>query len=142
MNIKILLTIALVWSFFFLLNDKILEDDGKMLEGTWVIVEAELGGQKLPDESVKGTKLVLTADKYRYQNDQGDYKLYPAEEIKAMDIIGSEGPNKGKSILAIYELESDKLKICYDLTGKTRPKRFKTEAGTRQFLVTYQREKN
>jgi uncharacterized protein (TIGR03067 family) len=59
-----------------------------------------------------------------------------------MDIIGSEGPNKGKSILAIYELESDKLKICYDLTGKTRPKRFKTEAGTRQLLVTYQREKN
>ncbi|MCI0336595.1 MAG: TIGR03067 domain-containing protein [Acidobacteria bacterium] len=142
MNIKILLTIALVWPFFFLLNNKFLEDDRKMIEGTWVIVEAELGGQKLPDESVKGTKLILTVDKYRYQNDQGEYKLYPAEEIKAMDIIGREGPNKGKNFLAIYELEGDKLKICYDLAGKTRPKKFKTETGTQQFLVTYQREKD
>jgi uncharacterized protein (TIGR03067 family) len=140
MNIKILLMIAFVWPVFLALNHKIIEDDRKMIEGTWVIVEAELSGQKLPDESVKGTRLILTEDTYQYQNDRGDYKLYPAEPIKAMDIIGKEGPNKGKNILAIYELEGDKLKICYDLAGKTRPTKFKTEAGTRQFLVTYQRK--
>lgn len=141
MNIKILLTIALVWPVFLSLNDKIIGDDGKMMEGTWVLVEAEIGGQKLPDESIKGTRLILTEGRYEYQNDRGEYKLYPAAEIKAMDIVGREGPNKGKIFLAIYELEGDKLKICYDLTGKTRPTKFKTEAGTRQFLATYQREK-
>jgi len=140
-NNKSLLTIALVWSFFLLPNGKILRDDRKTIKGTWVIVEAELGGQKLPDEGVKGTKLILTGGKYRYQNDYGDYKLYSSEKIKAMDIIGVEGPNKGKRFLAIYELDGDKLKICYDLAGKTRPTKFKTEAGTMQFLVTYQRER-
>jgi uncharacterized protein (TIGR03067 family) len=142
MNIKILLAIALVWPAFSLPNHKIIADDKKVIEGTWVIVEAELGGQKLPDEGIKGTRLILTADRYEYQNDMGDYKLYPAGAIKAMDIVGREGPNKGKSLLAIYELEGDQLKICYDLTGKTRPTKFKTAAGTRQFLVTYQRAKD
>jgi len=142
MNIKILLAIALVWPAFSLPNHKIGADDKKVIEGTWVIVEAELGGQKLPDEGIKGTRLILTADRYEYQNDRGDYKLYPAGEIKAMDIVGREGPNKGKSLLAIYELEGDQLKICYDLTGKTRPTKFKTAAGTREFLVTYQRAKD
>ena len=142
MHIKTLLTLALVWPLFLSLSHKTIEDDKKMIAGTWVIVESELGGQKLPDEGFKGTKLILTADTYQYQNDRGTYKLYPAEEIKAMDIAGQEGPNKGKTILAIYELAGDKLKICYDLAGKTRPKKFKTEAGTQQLLVIYQRAKN
>jgi len=140
-TIKILLTIALVWPAFLPLNNHSFEEDGKVIEGTWVIVKAELGGQKLPDQGIKGTKLILTEGRYQLQIDQGEYKLYPAEKIKAMDIIGREGPNKGKSFLAIYELQGDTLKICYDLAGKIRPTQFKTEAGTKQFLVIYQREK-
>ncbi|MEN3335481.1 MAG: hypothetical protein V7641_4846 [Blastocatellia bacterium] len=141
MTIKILLAIALVWPVFLPLNNHSFAEDSQVIEGTWVIVEAELGGQKLPDAGIKGAKLILTEGRYRFQNDQGEYKLYPAEKIKAMDIIGREGPNKGKSFLAIYSLEGDRLKICYDLAGKLRPKEFKTDAGTKQFLVIYQREK-
>ena len=133
MKIRILLMITLVWPMFLMLNDKTIGDDSKAIEGTWVIVEAELGGQKL--ESIKGTKLILTGGKYQYQTDKGEYKLYPAEETKAIDIVGLEGSNKGKTILAIYQLEGDRLKICYELTGKTRPTTFKAETGTRQFLV-------
>jgi hypothetical protein len=85
MNIKILLTSALVWPVFLLLNCKINEEDRKMIAGTWVIVEAELGGQKLPDEGIKGTKLILTESGYHYLNDQGEFKLYSAEKIKAKE---------------------------------------------------------
>lgn len=42
---------------------------------------------------------------------------------------------------AIYELDDDMLKICYDLSGKSRPTEFKTSEGTQLFLVTYKREK-
>jgi uncharacterized protein (TIGR03067 family) len=58
-----------------------------------------------------------------------------------MDITGNEGPNKGKTFLAIYELKGDTLRICYDLSGQARPTEFKTKKDTRLFLVTYQREK-
>lgn len=118
------------------------EHDGKMIEGTWVIVEAELSGQKLPEEGLKGSKLILRQGSYRFGDDQGEYKLSPAEKFKAMDIAGRAGPNAGKSFLAIYELKGETLKICYDLAGKARPQEFKTAAGTQQFLVTYRREKD
>ena len=59
-----------------------------------------------------------------------------------MDIISTEGPNKGKTFLAIYELDGDTLKVCYDLTGKSRPTEFKTQKGVLHFLVTYQRAKS
>jgi hypothetical protein len=42
---------------------------------------------------------------------------------------------------AEYELTDDTLRICYDLSGKTRPSEFATKAGTRQFLMTYKRAK-
>ena len=58
-----------------------------------------------------------------------------------MDITGTEGPNKGKTFQAIYELDGDTLKVCYDLSGKGRPTEFKTAEGTQLFLVIYTREK-
>jgi hypothetical protein len=44
-------------------------------------------------------------------------------------------------ILAIYEIDGDTLKVCYDLGGKNRPTEFKTKEGTALFLATYKREK-
>jgi uncharacterized protein (TIGR03067 family) len=58
-----------------------------------------------------------------------------------LDITGTEGPNKGKTILGIYEKTGDTLRVCYDLGGKARPVEFKTEKGTLHFLVTYERQK-
>ena len=65
----------------------------------------------------------------------------PSVKPKAMDITGTEGPNKGKIIQAIYELDGDTWKVCYDLSGKERPKSFKTESGTMALLVVYKRGK-
>ena len=127
------------------------ENDWKLIEGTWIAVTAELSGQKMSETFLKDIKLVLTDGHYTNQNDHGDYKLITEEKPeapkapkapKAMDILGTDGPNKGKTLLAIYELSGDTLRICYDLAGKTRPTEFTTKAGTRQFLVSYKRAKS
>ena len=122
------------------------KEDSKMMEGTWLPVEAELAGQKFPDEVLKTMKLTMSDGKYTVkvgeQVDEGTVKLEPAAKPKAMDITGTEGPNKGKTILAIYELNGDTLRICYDLAGKKRPTEFKTVKDTQQFLVSYKREKS
>ena len=98
-----------------------------------------------PDEIVKSVKLVIKDDKYTVtvgkQTDRGTVKLDTSAKPKTMDITGSEGPNKGKTILAIYERDGDTLRVCYDLSGKARPTEFKTKDGTQLFLVTYKREK-
>jgi uncharacterized protein (TIGR03067 family) len=121
------------------------EKDGKALEGTWVPLSAELGGRKFPDEVLKTMKLVMAGEKYTVtvgaQTDQGTVKLDAAQNPKAMDIKGTEGPNKGKNFPAIYELKGDTLRVCYDLSGNKRPAEFKTREDTQLFLVTYRREK-
>jgi uncharacterized protein (TIGR03067 family) len=118
---------------------------GDSIQGTWLPSAAELGGKMFPDELRKAIKLVVKDDKYTVtvgkKADQGTIKLNPAATPKEMDITGTDGPNQGKTILAIYERDGDTLRICYDLGGKNRPTEFKTREGTQLFLVTYQREK-
>jgi uncharacterized protein (TIGR03067 family) len=119
--------------------------DGDTLEGTWVPTMAELGGKLFPDEARKSIKLVVKGDKYTVTVgkavDQGTIKLKPAAKPKQMDITGTDGPNKGKTFLAIYERDGDTLRVCYDLSGKDRPTDFKTREGSQLFLVVYKREK-
>jgi len=119
--------------------------DAKSMDGTWLPSAAELGGEKFPDEVRKTMKLVIDDGKYTVtvgkNPDRGTVKLDPSKKPKEMDIIGTEGPNNGKTLLAIYEMTDDTLRICYDLSGKARPSEFKTAKDTKLFLVTYKREK-
>jgi uncharacterized protein (TIGR03067 family) len=122
-------------------------DDAKddAIEGTWLPAAAELGGKEFPDEVRKTIRLEVKGDQYTVtvgtQPDRGTCKLNPSAKPKALDITGTEGPNKGKTILAIYERNGDTLRICYDLSGKSRPAEFKTTEGTRLFLVEYKLQK-
>jgi uncharacterized protein (TIGR03067 family) len=120
--------------------------DGDTNDGTWLPSEAELAGKKLPDEIRKTIKLVIEGDKYTVtvgkEVDKGTVKRNASAKPKEMDITGTEGPNKGKTFLAIYERDGDTLRICYDLSGKGRPTEFKTKEGTPLFLVTYKRKKS
>ena len=118
--------------------------DNKPLRGDWIPVKAELGGQPMSDDVLKsismnlgdGTYYVLVAGK----PDIGTYEIEPTAKPKGMLIRGTEGPNKGRNIPAIYEITGKTLRICYDLSGAQRPKEFKSVAGTRLYLVTYQRK--
>ena len=115
------------------------------IEGTWLPVKAELGGKAFPDEVLKTMKLTMSDGKYTVnvgeKIDKGTLKLKPATKPKAIDITGTQGPNKGKTFLAIYQLKGDTLQICYDLAGKQRPKEFKTVKDTQLFFVSYKRQK-
>lgn len=121
------------------------EPKGDTLEGTWLPSAAELGGQKFPDEIRKTIRLEINGDQYTVtvgtEPDRGTCKLKLSAKPKALDITGTEGPNKGKTILAIYERNGDTLRICYDLSGQSRPAEFKTVVGTRLFLVKYKLQK-
>jgi uncharacterized protein (TIGR03067 family) len=120
-------------------------NQNESVDGTWSPAAAELGGKMFPEEMRKAMKLEVKDDKYTVTVgkavDKGTLKRNPATKPKEMDIVGTDGPNKGKTILAIYEREGDTLKICYDLGGKGRPTSFNTEGDPLLFLVTYKREK-
>jgi uncharacterized protein (TIGR03067 family) len=121
------------------------KEDMKMLEGTWLPVSGENAGEKFPEEVMKTITLVIKDGKYSVtvgkQPDKGTVSIDATKKPKEMDLVGTEGPNKDKKILAIYEVTDDTLKVCYNLDGKERPKEFKTKEGTKELLFTYKRQK-
>jgi uncharacterized protein (TIGR03067 family) len=127
------------------LSDEPKDKEIDKVQGTWLPASAELGGNAYPDEVRKTIKLTIKGDTYLVtvgkNPDRGNIKLDSSAKPKALDVTGTEGPNKGKKIPAIYELDGDTWKICYDLSGKARPSEFKTTQGSQQFLVTYKRDK-
>ena len=139
------LCIALVLTLSCITQAKEPKTDARSIDGTWLPSAAELAGEKFPDEIRKTIKLVIEDGMYTVtvgvNPDRGTLKLNPSKIPNEIDITGTDGLNKEKTILAIYELKVDTLTICYDLSGAARPTDFKTEKGTKLFLVTYDRQK-
>ena len=116
--------------------------------GVWKPFKAELGGKGLPDAVIQAMTLTLTAGTYAttiaggQESDHGTYKIDEQANPKRLTITSTNGANKGKSQLAIYEITEDGvLRICYDLAGKDFPEEFKTGQGTQRFLADYRRQK-
>jgi uncharacterized protein (TIGR03067 family) len=113
-------------------------------DGTWQVETAEMGGKPMGDDFVKSTTLTIDGENYTVMvsggADKGTTKVDKTTSPKSMDIMGTDGPNKGKTFLAIYEWNDGKLKVCYDLSGAERPKEFATKPSTYQFLATYRRK--
>lgn len=122
-------------------NPNAVQDDSKLIEGTWIAVSLEMGGQQMPQEGLKDTTLVLKDGRYTAQDNQGTYKINPAQKPKAMDLTATNGPNQGKTIPAIYQLTADTFRICFDLEGKARPTEFKTAPDNGHILASYKRGK-
>ncbi|HEX4591416.1 MAG TPA: TIGR03067 domain-containing protein [Gemmataceae bacterium] len=125
-------------------DDKTADKDVKALEGTWQMVEGAVGGKPLPPAVAPKITLTLSGGKYvvmAENKDEGTVKYFPDVSPKAMEVTGTNGPNKGKTFPAIYERKGDTLTICYDLSGKARPTEFKSKPGTLLFLATYKKAK-
>lgn len=140
--------LAIVTGVFLALGSSLGADDkpGKInMDGTWIPTSAEIAGKKFPEDILKTMKLTVKEAKYTVVvgkvMDEGTLKHDLTAKPMTVDIVGTEGPNKGKTILAIFELDGDTLKVCYDLSGKARPTAFETKADSQLFLVTYKREK-
>jgi uncharacterized protein (TIGR03067 family) len=119
-------------------------DDWKKLAGTWRVEAATLNGADAT-ATLKAAVLTIEEGKYKLflgNTDAGTLAIDPGKKPKAMTITGTDGPNKGKTIPAIYEIDGDTLKICYTLGGgKDAPTEFQSTAENKALFVTYKRDK-
>ncbi|HTN76917.1 MAG TPA: TIGR03067 domain-containing protein [Pirellulaceae bacterium] len=118
-------------------------------EGVWKPIAAVLGGVRLPDEAVQAITLKITGDNYEVtiagageqETDKGTCTLDTTTVPKRMTIKGTDGPNRGKTFLAIYEMkDAVSMRVCYDLSGKEFPTEFKAPKGTQRYLAGYRRQ--
>jgi RNA polymerase sigma factor (sigma-70 family) len=117
------------------------------LQGTWIAVRIERSGKEAPAEMLKDFKVVIKGDKMTIWPGRDDristIKLNPSKSPKWMDNTPHEGPAKGKSLPAIYELKGDTLKMCFDNEGVSdeRPREFKSTPGSGLCLFVLKKEK-
>lgn len=117
-------------------------------DGVWKPIAAAMNGRRLPGEAVKLITLKIDGDAYEVtvegeeKIDRGTVKLDTSTRPRRMTITGTDGPNKGKTILAIYEKkDAVSMRVCYDLSGKEFPKEFKAPQGSALYLVGYRRQR-
>jgi uncharacterized protein (TIGR03067 family) len=120
--------------------------DQEKMAGEWSLVSAERDGQPLPEELVKTIKRVFKGDEYTTTKDgdvigKAKFKLDPSKKPKHIDFTPSEGAEAGQALEGIYELDGDKLKICYSQSGEKRPGEFSTKEGSGRTLGVWKRDK-
>jgi uncharacterized protein (TIGR03067 family) len=115
------------------------------LEGAWVPVAASVAGQDLVVGELRVKYLVLEGGGYSIIDrtnqvvDSGEYLVNETARPQTMDIVGRDGPNAGRTMLAIYELRGDRLTVCYDLDSAERPTDMQAEDDQLLLSITYAR---
>ena len=127
-------------------NDE--KNDLDKLQGRWVMVESTNDGKKTTKNQLKIERIVdgnnYTVTIYREEGElvlDGTIKLDPSKKPKCIDATRTEGPDKGKPMLGIYELTDDQQKVCFAVPGKERPTEFSSKPGSGHVLTVWQRIK-
>jgi uncharacterized protein (TIGR03067 family) len=115
------------------------------LAGAWVPVSANVSGRELVVAELRVKYLVLDGSDYSIIDrsnqivDRGEYLVNESALPWAIDIVGREGPNAGRSMLAIFELQNDRLTVCYDLNSEERPSNMEPREDQLLLSITYER---
>jgi uncharacterized protein (TIGR03067 family) len=114
-------------------------------QGTWVMDSLVVEGKDIPQANLKKTKLTIKGDKYTFVNvdvtNKGVYKVDPTKKPMTLDIVVAEGPDKGKTLSGIYEVDGDSLKICLSIKGNLRPEAFASKADSGIVLESWKKTK-
>jgi uncharacterized protein (TIGR03067 family) len=102
----------------------------KELEGTYKVTFVEKAGRVAPKEltdslvvTFKGDELVI---KLADDEKKARIKVDASKSPNTIDVVPSEGPEKGKTFPGIYKIEKGELILTFTEKGD-RPKEFKVE---------------
>jgi uncharacterized protein (TIGR03067 family) len=115
------------------------------LEGAWVPIAASVSGKELLVAELRVKYLVLDGHDYNIVDrsnqivDQGEYLVNDNARPSTIDIVGRDGPNAGRSLLAIFELQDNRLTVCYNLEGQNRPANMQAQDDQLLLSITYER---
>jgi len=124
-------------------------DDHEKLQGTWKMDEAVFNGQRMMND----VRWVIDSDHLTIVlkgNTQGgvraEYELGTGDNpntilIKLFNNPLADKGYAGGSYTGIYKLWGDKLKVCYDMTGRQYPKNFDAGKGSGRMSYEFTREK-
>jgi uncharacterized protein (TIGR03067 family) len=122
--------------------DTAVKEDMQKLQGRWNVTSIEVNGARVPADKIGDPGAVIEGDRYAIHDFRLTITIDPTKTPKAIDMVGKEGNGKPLSMIGIFELDGDTLRICFAKPGqKQRPTTFETKANPGASLVVYQRQK-
>jgi uncharacterized protein (TIGR03067 family) len=129
-------------------KDEAIKKDRKKYEGTWQVVSLEIDGNQTGEADAKKITVINGADGTWAVEAEGNAVfrgtsiIDPTKKPKAVDLTVTEGQDKGKTLLGIYEFSGDDTrKVCLAPAGKGRPTEFAAPSGSGHILAVLQRVK-
>jgi len=126
-------------------NCDAIKAETKNLEDTWVVESVVRDPREKGPNEGQGIRCVIKSDKaLAYLPGQTQpagtlaIKFDPTKAPKTLD-LKPEGEQD--TVVAIYELKDDTLRVCSAPLGKPRPNELSAKAGTGQSLVVLKRHK-
>jgi uncharacterized protein (TIGR03067 family) len=119
------------------------KDELAKLNGTWTMVSGSLNGQNIPADDAKNIKVILKDGKYTVKNgdnavDEGTFEINAAKKPKTMDRVSGQN---GETLLGIYELDGETIKICFAAPDKPRPQELSGKEGEGRQVYVFKRDK-
>jgi uncharacterized protein (TIGR03067 family) len=130
-------------------NEELIRQDYERLTGTFTLVSGVVDGKPVPEEVRKKTILVTDHDKFTVStgheagtSSRGTFTIDPTKTPKTADSLQADGPDKGKTLLGIYEIIDDNHKrACWAPVGQPRPTEFTSEPGSGRILQIWERKR-
>jgi uncharacterized protein (TIGR03067 family) len=122
-----------------------MSSEAARLHGSWVPLAADISGHDLDVSEMRVARLIIDARGYRIVDrsdrtvDAGTYVLGEPRSFRTLDLCGVEGPYADRRLLALVELDGERLCICYDLESAERPKGWLAQGEQLLLTVTYAR---
>ena len=116
----------------------------KDLDGSWELVSTVRDGKEMPPQdkkfvlTIKGESVTV---KVGEDSHEATIKADPSKTPKALDLTFGDGPQKGKTAKAIYEVKGDELRVCHGDPDADRPTELASKEGSGLMLATLKRVK-
>lgn len=122
------------------------KDELQLLQGTWQVSEWDEAGKALTDREKKDRTVFFGGNIFIFRKGEkvvqaGTIQLDPSKTPRTMNLSVKEGEGKDGVLLAIYSLDNNTLKLCFDPAGQTRPGKFKPDAKDALTVASLQKPK-
>ena len=114
------------------------------MQGTWKIESLIGDGEPVPADTIRNWRRIVKNDRVTWK--RGGETLVELSIVynpraKPMTLVSTieSGQDKGQTLLAIYELHGDELRVCFAPPGKPRPKEFSSTPGSGVLMYTARR---
>ena len=129
-------------------KEQLITRDYESLTGTFRLVSGVVDGKPVPEDVRRKTVLVTDHNRFSVSTGgeagtsaHGTFTIDPTKRPKTADSLQESGPDKGKTMLGIYEIiDQNRKRACWAPAGKPRPRAFSSEPGSGQILQVWERE--